>query len=76
MERSIEKQAQEMTRAAREMTEAARELRHAVDRLAELHQLPNRTSTLTELLSSGRLHEEAEQLAREAVHEVRAEISR
>lgn len=77
MERPTEKQAQEMTRAAREMTEAARELRHAVDRLAKLHQLPNRTSTLTELLGSGRLpEEEAEQLAREAVHEVRAEISR
>ena len=65
MERSIEKQAQEMTRAAREMTQA------------ELHQRPNRTSALTDLLgSSGLSEEEAEQLVREAVHEVRAEISR
>ena len=70
MERPMEKQAQEMTRAAREMTEAARELRHAVDRLAELHQIPIRASFLMKLLGSGRLLEE------EAVHEVRAEISR
>ena len=77
MERSIEKQAQEMARAAREMTQAARELRRAVDRLTELHQRPNRTSALTDLLGSGGLsEEEAEQLVREAVHEVRAEISR
>jgi hypothetical protein len=77
MERSIEKQAQEMTRAAREMTQAARELRRAVDRLTELHQRPNRASALTELLGSGGLsEEEAERLVWEAVHEVRAEISR
>ena len=77
MERSVEKQAQEMTLAAREMTEAARELRRAVDRLAELHQRPNRASALIELLGSGGLpEEETERLAREAVHEVRAEISR
>jgi hypothetical protein len=77
MERPIEKQAQEMTRAAREMTEAARELRRAVDRLAELHKLPHRLSVLTELLGSGGLsEEEVERLARETVHEVRAEISR
>ena len=76
MERSIEKQAQEMTRAAREMTQAARELRRAVDRLAELHQLSSRASALTELLGSGGLsEEEADRLAREAVHKVRAEIS-
>jgi hypothetical protein len=69
MERPIDKQAQEMT-------QAARELRHAVDRLAELHQLSNRASALTELLGSGGLsEEEADQLAREAVHDVRAEIS-
>jgi len=77
MERQVEKQAQEMTRAAREMTEAARELRRAVDRLAELHQLPNRASALTELLGSGGLpEEEVERLAWDAVHAVRAEISR
>jgi hypothetical protein len=77
MERSIEKQAQEMTCAAREMTQAARELRRAVDRLTELHQRPNRASALTELLGSGGLsEEEAERLVREAVHEVRAEIFR
>jgi hypothetical protein len=77
MERSMEKQAQEMTRAAREMTQAARELRRAVDRLTELHQRPNRASALTELLGFGGLsEEEAERLVREAVHEVRAEISR
>lgn len=76
MERSIEKQAQEMTRAAREMTQAARELRRAVDRLAELHQLSSRASALTELLGSGGVsEEEADRLAREAVHKVRAEIS-
>jgi hypothetical protein len=77
MERPIDKQAQEMTRAAREMTQAARELRRAVDRLAELHQLSNRSSALTELLGSGGLsEEEADRLAREVVHEMRAEISR
>jgi uncharacterized protein Yka (UPF0111/DUF47 family) len=77
MERLIDKQAQEMTRVAREMTEAARELRHAVDRLAELHQHPKRALALTQLLGSGGLsEEEADQLAREAVHDVPAEISR
>ncbi len=77
MEQPIEKQTQEMTRAAREMAEAARELRRAVDRLAELHERPNRVSVLTELLGSGGLpEEEAARLAREAVHEVRARISR
>jgi hypothetical protein len=76
MEQPIDKQAQEMTRAAREMTEAARELRYAVDRLAELHQLSSRASTLMELLGSGGLsEEEADRLAREVVHKVRAEIS-
>lgn len=70
MEQPIEKQ-------AREMTEAARELRRAVDRLAELHGRSDRASALTELLGSGGLpEEEADRLSREAVHEVRAEISR
>jgi len=65
-----------MTRAAREMTEAARELRRAVDRLAELHERPNRTPVLTEFLGSGGLpEEEAARLAHETVHEVRADVS-
>ena len=70
MERPVEKQAKEMTRAARE-------LRRAVDRLEELHKLPNRASALTDLLGSGGLpEEEADRLAREAVREVRDELFR
>ncbi len=44
--------------------------------MAELHKLPNRASALTDLLGSGGFpEEEADRLAREAVHEVRDEIS-
>lgn len=67
-------QAEEMTKAAREFTEAARDLTAAVDRLSRILENCERESLLSMLGSGGMSEEEANKLADEVVHEVRAEL--
>lgn len=73
-----ERQTQDMTRAAERFAEAARELTSAVDRLSSILERQEERKpgeTLLSLLGSGGLpEEEANRLAHEVVHEVRAEL--
>lgn len=65
---------EEMTKVAREFTEAAKELTAAVDRLSRIIEHRERGSLLSMLGSGGMSEEDANRLADEAVHEVRAEL--
>ncbi len=65
---------EEMTRAAREFAEAARELTAAVDRLSRVLENRDGESLLSILGSGGMSEKEANKLADEVVHEVRAEL--
>lgn len=67
-------QAEEITKAAREFTEAARELTAAVDRLSRILDNRDGDSLLSILGSGGLSEDEANRLADEAVHKVRAEL--
>jgi hypothetical protein len=63
-----------MAKAARGCTDAARELTAAVDRLARILENRERGSLLSMLGSGSVSEEEANRLADEVVHEVRAEL--